>query len=222
MSIVKSLQLTFGKALIFSALLAPGLVSAAVLDFDTLDYTNITTGGTVTPTAASVLTNQFASDGIVFGQAGVSAGVAVMRSVFDFAPSSGLGSIVGLDAAGDIPGVSNTGSAVGDLYFSFLGITDFVSFTVGDGGGDLDIFDIRVYDGSNALISNNHYENNSRFLVELAMSNIARVEVDFTGSYGYSLDDLTFNTVQGVPEPATLGLLALGLLTLGFKARKRT
>ncbi|MBN2516172.1 MAG: PEP-CTERM sorting domain-containing protein [Deltaproteobacteria bacterium] len=48
------------------------------------------------------------------------------------------------------------------------------------------------------------------------------VEMDCTCDYGYSLDDLTFNTVvTGAPEPATLALFGAGLFGLVFVRRKR-
>ena len=100
-------------------------------------------------------------------------------------------------------------------------MTDSVSFTVGDAGGDTDIFDIRAYDSSDALVFDNHYENTSRFLVEFGGFDVTRVEVDFTGSFGYSLDDLTFNTVRQVPEPASLALLGIGLAGIGIATRKK-
>jgi hypothetical protein len=194
------------------------MAQAVVIEFDSIASYNTVVGGDAIPVAGSVITDQFASDGVIFGRTGVSAGVAVVRGTL--APSSGLNSVAGLDAAGIIPGAGD-GGALGDIYFNFLGVTDAVSFTVGDGGGDTDIFDIRAYDASDALVFNNHYENASRFPVAFGGFDIARVEVDFTGAFGYSLDDLTFNTVKQVPEPASLALLSLGLAGIGLTARRK-
>ena len=110
-------------------------------------------------------------------------------------PSSGVNVVVGLDAAGTIPDI-----AIGDIFFSFVepgtntaSTTDSVSFTIGDAGGDLDQFQIRSYDLSNVLIDTQNVSNYSRFPVSINVPNIHRVEVDFLGTYGYGLDDLTFN-----------------------------
>ena len=203
---------------ILATFLVSSMAQAVVINFDSIaDYT-ASSAGNVTPVAGSVITDQFASDGVIFGRAGLSTGVAVVRDTL--APSSGLNSVAGLDAEGIIPGTSS-GADLGDIYFSFLGVTDSVSFTVGDAGGDTDIFDIRAYDSSDALVFDNHYENTSRFLVEFGGFDVTRVEVDFTGSFGYSLDDLTFNTVRQVPEPASLALLGIGLAGIGIATRKK-
>lgn len=189
---------------------------ATVIDFEDILYYTPASAGKVTPVAGSVITDQYSSLGVIFGRAGVSAGVAVVRDTL--APSSGLNTVAGLDVDGFIPGTVS-GALLGDIYFSFLGVTDSVSFTVGDSGGDTDIFDIRAYDAVDALVFNNHYENADRFTIAFGGFNIARVEVDFTGSYGYSLDDLTFNIV-GVPEPATMLLLGFGIIGLAGLRRK--
>jgi len=185
------------------------------INFEGFPYTLITTGGNTTPNPASVLTNNFISDGVIFGKAGTSSGVAVVRD--GFAPSSGSNSVTGLDASGIIPGTR--GACVGDIYFSFVqpgtstpGVTNSVLFTIGDGGADLDVFQIRSYNLSNVLINTQNVSKEWRFLVTVNTPGIHRVEIDFTGDYGYSMDDLIFNAP--VPEPATLLLVGLGGLIL--------
>jgi len=195
------------------------VASAIVIDFEGLPYT-IPHAGNTTPNPSSVITTYFESQGVIFGKAGVSAGVAVVRD--SLAPSSGLNTVSGLNAAGVIPGTAN-GASVGDIYFQFvvpgsttLGTASGISFTVGDGGGDLDLFQIRSYDLNNALIDSQNVSGTSRFLVTIPVSEVNRVEVDFTGDFGYSLDDLTFTPTGGtsVPEGGSM-LLSFALTMVG-------
>ncbi len=194
-------------------------VQAATLDFEGLPLTPLT-GGNIIPNPASVITDNFIADGVQFGRTGVSAGVAAISGTL--APSSGIGSIAALDAAGIIPGTSGGGGAIGDMFFNFVlpgtltpAETNAVSFTLGDSGGDTDLFTVRAYNLADVLISSLDFSEVSRFPVSLALSGMHRIEVDFTGDFGYSLDDLVFNTPTtsntSIPEPSSL--LGLGVLS---------
>jgi hypothetical protein len=174
---------------------ASAAVAATTIDFEGLPFSTNLNGAPNNP--ASILTTQFQNLGVHFGKAGVSAGVAVSNET-SFAPSSGVLSAMGLDAAGIIP--SGPGDALGDIYFSFVvpgtttpAQTDVVSFTIGDAGGDVDQFQIRSYDLGGALIDTQDVGNSSRFAVSISVVGIHRVEIDFLGDYGYSIDDLSFN-----------------------------
>lgn len=205
-------------AVVPALLLVSFAACAGVINFEGLPFT-ATAAGDVTPIAGSVLTSQFASIGVVFGQPGISAGVAVVRD--SLAPSSGLNSAGGLDVNGIIPGTA-VGATIGDIYFSFVGVTDLVGFTIGDAGGDLDVFQIRSYNTAGGLINLQNVSGNSRFLVTIATPGIHRVEVDFTGNFGYSLDDLQFNAPAGaVPEPSAFVpmLTVLGLAAVSLRRR---
>jgi hypothetical protein len=178
--------------------MSPASAEATLIDFESIPvFTDVNVGGDIVPVAGSVLTTEFAIDGVVFGKAGVSAGVANVRD--SLAPSSGLNSVQGLNAAGIIPGAGG-GAGLGDIFFSFVEpgtltptTVDMVSFTIGDAGGDLDIFEIRSYDLADMLIDTQNVQGNSRFSVTINVPGIHRIEVDFTGEFGYSLDDLMFN-----------------------------
>jgi hypothetical protein len=204
-----------------------GAAYGALIDFDEIAAFTPAVAGDVVPVAGSVVTNQYQIDGVLFGKASVSVGVAVVRDTL--LPSSTPNSVAGLDAAGLIPG-SELGSTIGDIYFSFVvpntsnpGIASSVSFTIGDGGGDVDVWQIRSYDLNDLLIDTQNISSEARTSVSINVAGIHRVEVDFTGNFGYSLDDLAFNTPTGaaVPVPGSLALLGLGLLGLGIIRRRR-
>ena len=63
----------------------------------------------------------------------------------------------------------------------------------------------------------------SRFPVTIAALGINRVEVDFTGDFGYSLDDLQFNTPtsSNVPDSGSLAVaFFLAVAGLGVARRR--
>ena len=211
---------------VFAAMAALTVISApavatVIIDFEGLPYFDVSgLAGDVIPDAASVLADSFMSDGVLFGSK-TSAGVAVVRD--SFAPSSGLNSVVGLDEFGSIPG-TEYGGGVGDIFFSFVlpgtrtpAYTDYVSFTIGDAGYDLDEFEIRSYNLADELIDVRNVSDTSRFLVAISVPEIHRVEIDFSGDFGYSLDDLTFTSP--VPEPCTL--IMFGLFGLAALVKRR-
>ena len=111
--------------------------NAVTLDFEGLEFTVIDRGGSIIPHPPSVLIDEFLPYGVIFGESGVSAGVAVVREDA-FAPSSGVNSVVGLNAKGVIPGKGAGSVAVGDIHFRFVvpgttepTATEFVTFTIG-------------------------------------------------------------------------------------------
>jgi hypothetical protein len=197
---------------------APGIVedptfvpvnALTVLDFEGLPYSTNYWGAPENP--ASVLTDNFASVGVIFGRAGVSAGVAVVNNS-SLAPSSGVLTVVGLDADGIMPR-TDQGAHVGDIYFYFVlpgttspGVTDAISFTVGDAGGDEDIFQIRSYGLDGTLLDLQNVSGASRFAVSINAPGVHRVEVDFSGDFGYGMDDLSFNEPTGGDPTITVAM----------------
>lgn len=178
---------------------ATNKAAETVLDFEGINLSK-SQAGNIQPAAGSTIKDDFKSQGVLFGKQGISAGVAAVAG--SLAPSSGTGSVAGLDSEGIIPGTIK-GCNVGDIYFHFClpgtdepAQTDEISFTIGDAGGDIDEFVIRLYDASDALVKTKAIADFSRFSVSFSHPGIHRVEIDFSGDYGYSLDDLSFNTPQ--------------------------
>lgn len=194
---------------------------AITLDFEGLDSTSVIGGP---PDAAAVLTNQFASDGIVFGAAGLSAGVAVSNN-----PSvafEGTQAILGLDANGEIEFAANS-----NIYFNFVNngaaaTTDYVSFYVGDTGGDVDTFDISAFDIGGSLLGIVNVSGTAHQFAELTFAGMNSIVVERTNAdnAGYGLDLLTFNTptsVAAIPLPAGMVLLLSGLGAFATTRRRK-
>jgi len=166
--------------------------------------------------SASVLTNQLRGDGVVFD----GFGVAVVESLEGALGADG-NSIVGIGSRETFPSV-----AILPIFFRFVlpntsqpTTANDISFTVGDGGNDFDVFEIRAYDLSNNLIDIQNVGGTSRGSVRVSKPGIHRIEVFHQGQYGYSLDDLSFeletNTGKGIyieSKPVVSGLNHLYLV----------
>ena len=206
------------KTFVAALLLATASQSYAVLlDFEELAGISIA-GGDLAP--VTVIDDEYLSDGVLFGMAGVSAGIGVFDDVG--LATSGSKSVGGLNAAGIFPG-SFPGCCSGDIYFSFVGgVANQVNFTLGDSGGDLDSFTVMAYDSADMLIDTQMLSNVSNFAVSIIAAGIARVVIDFDDAniFGYSMDELEFELDRvAVPEPYTLGLFGLGLLLVGMRRK---
>jgi hypothetical protein len=215
---------------------------AVAINFDDLPAGFCVPNPQCSPVPDSVLTDDLAHLGVIFGRAGESAGVAVIdgRQV-NLGPSSFANTVVGLGSGGNIPS-----NFTGSIFFSFFfpgtgvaGVTDFASFTLGDGGGDADSFSIHAFGLDDQLVSSFirpvDPADVGRFPVEVAAVGIHRLEIQrLVGQgtqFGYSLDDLSFNPVQSagvplsLPEPSTWMMLLSGLagcLALKRQAGRRT
>jgi hypothetical protein len=214
--------LSAAAGLLLGAAIAPA--QAAFINFDS----HASTGSTSGAPGAAIVTNDFASLGIVFGRAGLSAGSAVVTSPGNV--PSGPNGACGLDSAGSI-----TANCAGDQYFNFVSPSDGVtpattnslSFFVGDGGGDIDSWILHIYDASDTQLEA-RVVSNAAFLSEsFFYAGMSRVWIQNTTgtTLGYLLDNIEFATPTGataVPEPATLTLLGFGLCSFaGLRRRKQ-
>jgi hypothetical protein len=208
--------------------LLPAKAWAVTIHFDDLPAGFCVPNPQCSPVPDSILSNDLAGLGVVFGRSGQSAGAAVIDGTrVNVGPSSFPNTIVGLDSAGNIPS-----NFTGSIFFGFFlpgtgvsAVTDFVSFTLGDGGGDADSFQIRTFGLDDELLSSFirpvDTSEVGRFPVEVGVMGIHRIEiVRLVGQgtqFGYSLDDLAFSPVQSIesplatPEPATWMMLISGL-----------
>jgi hypothetical protein len=186
------LLLVCGVAL---AVVAPA--SAAVLDFETL-------------ADLEVVTNQFS--GITFQntvafESGVAGG---SLNEFSFPPHSG-----------NVVVVDNGGAITIHFATPMLSVGGFFTYNEG--------LTLRAFDSSSAEVDTaisafstnvNLSGNPPNEFLELA-SALGIVEVTIIGNVAgasFTLDDLTFEPAQSVPEPATLALLGVGV---GFMACRR-
>src|SRR4051812_7680111 len=213
------------RALLTAALVAFASTAhaATIVNFDSHAAGNQISG---TPPPSTVVTNDYATLGIVFGEAGFSAGVAVVNDPSD--ANSPPNAVCGLNAAGNIPDI-----CTGDTYFHFVnpanGVsaasTNFVSFVLGDSGGDTDSYLLHVYNSSNVELEARPVVSLARTLQSFLYPDIARVWIQWTdGPFGYLVDDVTFNepaSTAAVPEPASLTLLAGGLGLIARRMRRR-
>lgn len=211
------------RALALVIVVAIGLLAgeahAVIVDFDSHASTGSLSG---TPPPSAVVTNDYASLGIVFGRTGVSAGSAVVNNSNTFSLPNGA---CGLDAAGNI-----VSTCTGDQYFHFVNPSDGVtvsttnslSFVVGDAGGDLDSWILHVYDIADVELEARAVSATSNTTQSFAYAGMHRVWIQWTdGPGGYLLDDITFaSPASAVPAPAGLVLAAVGLLASAVRRRR--
>ena len=219
-AVLPTLTLIIAFVVVSSQATAAPLFPDVMLSFDSLpaatDWPNSA------PPAESVITDDFASVGIVFGRPGFSAGSLVYSEPFAIVPTahSWPNGLVGLDANGAFV------DPTADQYFSIVdpssgtpATTSFLHFVIGDGGGDLDSWTIHVYDLWDTELEAREVLSSSHIAQIFRHPSLHRVWIEWTGpSGGYVLDDVLL-----VPEPGTLSLFVtlLGAYVIRTRIRQK-
>ncbi len=183
----------FLAVLVLSAAVASP-ASAALIDFDSLALDEF-------------VTNQFSAEGIVFNNA-VTLVAGISLNEIDFPPSSGTNVVSGLD--------------LGPIEAAFPLGTSHVSLQMTTAMPAR----VQFFDSLDALLTEILVAPNlgAHTLVSFdSLSPIARVTVgdDWMGSaFFLTVDDVEF-AASAVPEPATVTLMALGLLPLAAAVIRR-
>jgi hypothetical protein len=193
--------MTFGVALLFCA--APGM--ATTIDFDDIPGSGV----------RSFLGDRYESLGVLISS-------DPGAGTFAFGPASDTNTpptfVYGSSTAG--------GTANASLIIDFVlpgtaipAVTDLVSFFAYDAEGGIgSLWTAAIYDLGLNLLDTFSSMTNDEILVSFSMPGIHRLV--FTPSADLEgIDTLSFNEPAGVPEPGTLALLAVGLLTLGLRRR---
>jgi hypothetical protein len=214
----------------FTALLATTQLTAAstvTLDFDNLPSMSFI-AGTPIPVAARLSTQYLDTYGVSFTSG--SPYVAVVDLGVDHA-TSGTNGIGGSTPEGILTYAQQypiTATFFDPAHPHAPGVTDFVSLR-----GDL-----HGQSPPSQLVTLNAYGVNHRLIASFTTADVGGEtlsvaapgihSIEFFGSLldvpGVAVDDFTFNSVtsvgQGVPEPATLTMLLLGFVSLGFAVRR--
>lgn len=178
----------------------PAPSEALVINFDALSD-------------GAVVTNQFS--GLTFSNTtALTAGLSLNE--FEFPPRSGTNVVFDDSGAiGILFGIPET--SVGG-YFTYAQLITVTAFDASNAfvGSVTSAFT------SNLALSGDPGSSPNEFLSLASASGIARVTITGNSLGGsFTLDDLTLPDSTRVPEPASLALLALGLLGIGFSHRKQ-
>lgn len=199
-------------------LLASASARAGFIDFDSHAFTGSTGGPPPVdffPPEAAIVTDDYASQGIVFGYAGFSTGSVVVRP----SPGNAVSEpaiACGLDAIGVL-----TRTCSADQYFQFeadglAAFTDSLSFFIGDAGNDFDEWIVHVYSVAGIELEARNVSGIANNLVTFDHAGMHRVHIEWTAGHpqGYGLDNISFTAPTPVPVPGTMLIVLLGLLMI--------
>lgn len=102
-------------------------------------------------------------------------------------------------------------------------VTGTITALWGDGGGDFDAVDMRLFDSSNALISAQTFSGSTFTQIQMTASGVARVEFWANTNVGSGTSDTGLDWVSYptpmVPAPGVAGLLC-GTVVAGARRRR--
>lgn len=208
-------------------LLMPQMAMAVVINFDSFTGVPFTSAATV-PEASRLSDQLLTTTGAVFSTVGEADYVAIANlhseGPLPHAPS-GTNGIGGVRLTSGTDGYLTFATTIAVEFFSpaspgAFAVTDFVSIT-----GDLrpnpgNTVTLQAFDIAGNLIGSDTRSDISGTVVSVAATGIHRIMVS-SNDGTVAFDDLTFNAVTEVPEPAPLILLLTGL-GFGLMGRARS
>ena len=192
---------------------------AVTITFDTDASGNpLTAPGTFFLTTP--LTTLYAPLGVTFSGPTPSSGGAILDQSAGF----GLNALSGTNflAFNRFAGYANGGQPTDPETISFRSPVTTVSIFAA-GGTNVDTFLLQAFNSANVLVASDTISTQGFAQLQVSGSDIVRVMLTQVGDSAFVYDNLSFTFgIAQAPEPATLGLLAVGLAGLAFGRRRFT